>query len=57
MKNKKTAKASTATPANSNVCGTGTGATGKAAKNANKDCKEKIEASREALKTPGAEAA
>ena len=57
MKNNKPDKASTATPSNSNVCGTGTGAKGKAAADANKLCKEKIESSREALKTPGAEAA
>jgi hypothetical protein len=57
MKNNKPAKASTAAPSKSNVCGTDTTATGKAAANANKACKDKIDSAVEDLKTPGAEAA
>ena len=50
-------KASKAAPSKTNVCGTDNAATGKAAANANKACKEKIESAREELTTPGAEAA
>ncbi len=57
MKNNNPAKASKATPSKSNVCGTDTAATGKAAMNANKACKEKIDSALEDSKTPGAEAA
>ena len=57
MKNNNTANASKVAPSKSNVCGTDTAATGKAAMKANKDCKEKIDSAHEELKTPGAEAA
>lgn len=57
MKNNDPAKASKAAPSKSNVCGTDTAATGKAAIKANKACKEKIVSALEELKTPGAEAA
>jgi len=57
MKNSDPAKVSKATPSKTNVCGNATAATGKAAMNANKACKEKIDSSLEELKPPGAEAA
>jgi hypothetical protein len=57
MKNSDPAKASKATPSKTNVCGNDTAATGKAAIDANKACKEKIDSSLEELKPPGAEAA
>jgi len=57
MKNNNPAKASKAAPTKTNVCGTDITATGKAAVNANKACKEKIDSAQEELKTPGAAAA
>lgn len=58
MKNNKPANASKETaPTTSNVCGTDTAATGKAAKDAKKACKEKIDSAVDDLRTPGAEAA
>ena len=57
MKNNNPAKATKVAPSKSNVCGTNTAATGKAAMNANKACKEKIDSALEESKTPGAEAA
>lgn len=57
MKNSDPAKTSKAAPSKTNVCGNDTAATGKAAMNANKACKEKIDSSLEELKPPGAEAA
>lgn len=57
MKNSDPAKASKATPSKTNVCGNDTAATGKAAINATKACKEKIDSALEELKPPGPEAA